>query len=270
MTLEQWREIPYTVLDLETTGIDALEDRIIQAAVIHFTPGARPVVRTWLLDPGIEIPTAASDVHGWTADKIRGELDGRQAYGEGAGHPRRWLTRADALWEITGLLALSMGHDHPVVAFNAAYDLTMLEAENARHGVDPLTSRLPRGKVAPILDPFVIDKAVSRRKGKRTLTDQCAHYTVPHTGAHDAAGDALATGRLVHKVLAAAAKTKAHARMVEWTPRMLHEAQVRWRVEQMDSLRAYFDRQGIAHDGCDPGWPLHTALQGGAKRRGAA
>jgi DNA polymerase-3 subunit epsilon len=36
---------------------------------------------------------------------------------------------------------------------------------------------------------------------------------------------------------------------------------VTWRREQADSLRAYFDKNGIEHDGVDPGWPVHTSLQ---------
>ena len=40
----------------------------------------------------------------------------------------------------------------------------------------------------------------------------------------------------------------------------LHEHQVTWRREQADGLRAYFDKNGIEHDGVDPGWPVYSTL----------
>jgi DNA polymerase-3 subunit epsilon len=243
MTLDQWRQIAFNVLDVESTGIDVHEDRIVQAAFVQFRPGQRPSVRTWLVDPGIEIPSGAAEVHGITTERARAE----------GGDPGQMC------FELTGLIALGLGHQVPLVAFNAAYDVTILESENTRHGVDRLAARLDRGSIGPVLDPFVIDKHISRRRGKRTLTHQCAHYTVPHNGAHDAAGDALATGRLLYKVLAAAAVSKQHAQIVEWTPRMLHQAQIGWRREQCDSLRAYFDQQGIEHDGVPGDWPVIPA-----------
>jgi DNA polymerase-3 subunit epsilon len=243
MTLDQWRALPFNVLDLETTGVNTVDDRIVQAAFVTFAPGQRPVVRQWLINPGVEIPAGAAEVHGITTERARAE----------------GLAPDVVLFELAGLVALALGHGIPLVAFNAAFDLTMVEAECTRHGVDTLAARLDRGKVAPVLDPFVLDKQISRRRGKRTLGDQCRHYTVPHTGAHDAAGDALATGRLLPKVLAAAAATKAHAEIVDWTPRMLHEAQIGWRREQCDSLRSYFDKQGIEHDGVDGSWPINAA-----------
>jgi DNA polymerase-3 subunit epsilon len=241
MTVEQWQQMPLNVLDFETTGVDPTTDRAVQAAFVQIRPGTRPVVRTWLVNPGVEIPKGASDIHGISTDHAR----------EHGGDP------AQMLFELTGLVALGLGHDIPLVAFNAAFDLTLLEAENQRHGIEALAARLPRGQIRPVVDPFVLDKQISRRRGKRTLVDQCRHYTVPHTGAHDAAADAIATGRLVPKIMAAAAGTKNNAQIVRYSLITLHQAQIGWRAEQCDSLRDYFDGRGIEHDGVDPGWPIY-------------
>jgi DNA polymerase-3 subunit epsilon len=243
----KWADMPLLAFDVETTGIDTANDRIIQVALIKMQPRQRPESHTWLINPGVDIPEGATAVHGITTDHAR-------THGADPGQ---------VLFEVTGRLALWMGRGFPTVVYNGAFDLSMLEHENARHGVDTLVSRLGHGKVGPIADVHVLDKhADPYRKGGRKLTDVCAHYGVVHTGAHDATADALATARLFPRVMAK------HARKF---PGMaiggLHQSQIGWRKAQMDGLRAYFDKKGTEHDGCDGGWPLYAAaaqLQGAA------
>lgn len=227
--------------DTETTGVNALEDRIVTVALVDVHPTQRPSIRRYVVDPGIDIPDEAAAVHGYTRDRAIAE----------ATH-----TVDQMLFEVTGLLALALHHGIPVVAMNAAYDLTILEAENLRHHIEGLLARRGHGGIQPIIDPFVLDKYADRyRKGGRKLVDLCATYGVRHTGAHDSAGDALAACRLWPRILA-----KHPSKFRGQSLPALHQAQVGWRREQMDGLRAYFDRQGTVHDGCDPGWPLLNSL----------
>ena len=61
----------------------------------------------------------------------------------------------------------------PVVVYNAPYDLSLLDRECRRNGLEPIDAP------GPVIDPLVIDKAVdSYRKGKRTLEVAAAHYRV--------------------------------------------------------------------------------------------
>lgn len=235
----KWDRMPCVAFDLETTGINPHHDRIVTAAVIKIQPGQRPIAYTYIVDPGIDIPEEAAAVHGYTRDRAIAE----------ATHP------ADvALFEMTGLLARALGAGVPVVGFNVSYDLTLLEAENVRHHVDPLTSRLDKG-VKPIIDAHVLDKAADKyRKGPRRLDATCEAYGVRHTGAHDSTGDALATARLWPRIIA-----KNPDLFRGFLVPTLHEAQKQWRREQMDGLRRYFDRTGKDHDGCCGEWPLHVA-----------
>ena len=236
MSGKDWSGFPMLGFDLETTGVDTSQDRVVSAALVYIRRGHRPATTTWLANPGIDIPEGATEVHGITTEHARNH--GRDP--------------ATILFELTGRLALSLTRGIPVVGFNIAYDLTLLEHENHRHGIDTLASRLGgHGKIQPIIDPHVLDKwADPYRKGGRTLTKVCDHYSVRHTGAHDAAGDALAACRLFPKVMAA------HARKFPgMTLPGLHQAQVGWRREQADSLRAYFDKAGIEHDGIPGDWP---------------
>lgn len=50
--------------DLETTGTDPREARIVTAAVIEVRDGQVLGHREWLADPGVEIPADAVAVHG--------------------------------------------------------------------------------------------------------------------------------------------------------------------------------------------------------------
>ena len=81
---------------------------------------------------------------------------------------------------------------------------------------------------------------------------------------HDAADDAIASARLARKLLGA------WPQIAGWKLKTLHDHQVEWRREQANSLRAYFDKAGIEHDGVDPGWPIQTTVPVAATQAGAA
>src|SRR5688572_30321416 len=62
------------VFDLETTGIDVDTCRIVTAHVGVIGAGGEVVARReWLVDPGVEIPTAASLIHGVSTERARVE-----------------------------------------------------------------------------------------------------------------------------------------------------------------------------------------------------
>jgi DNA polymerase-3 subunit epsilon len=251
MSTSKWDGWDMLGFDLETSGVDVWNDRIVQAALVRIDAGKRPQTATWLVNPGIPIPDEAAAVHGITTERAQAE----------GGDPGQML------FELVGQLALAMGRGRPVVGMNLSYDLSLLEAECARHGVDGLVARLGHpSKVAPVVDVLVLDKFADRyRKGGRKLEDLCRVYGVRHTGAHDAAGDALASCRLWPRIMAKhAGKFRSH------TIHSLHQSQVGWKREQMDGLRAYFDKNGTEHDGCCGEWPLHRAcspaLVGGGAR----
>lgn len=265
----KWHEGPMIGFDTETTGINPHEARIVQAAIVHATPGTRPTSIQWLIHPQTDIPTEASDVHGWTLDKLEQRLEGHTAMRIVGDKPPRFTPRDAALFEIAAQTGVAVGQALPLVIANAAYDLTLLEAELARTGIDPLSSR-PKG-IAGVVDPQVIEKQFDPfrrvkggcRGGKhrcggcgvedKTLGSLCRHYSVPLAGAHDAAGDALAAVRLARRLAGL------WPEIARWKLGTLHEHQVTWRREQANSLRAYFDKNGIEHDGVDPGWPLQTS-----------
>jgi len=154
---------PMVGLDTETTGVNTEEDRIVTATVVYSEPGQTSLIYNWLIDPGIDIPTSASDVHGVLTAVAQ----------------RDGMAPADALDQIVRVLATHWTPDVPLVVYNAPYDLTLIDRELSRH----LGTWF--GFKGPTLDPLTIDRAVDRyRRGKRTLTAVSEHYGVTLEAAH--------------------------------------------------------------------------------------
>ena len=64
---------PICFFDLETTGIDITKDRIVEISILKVYPNGNKESKTWLVNPTIPIPKAASDVHGITDEHVAGE-----------------------------------------------------------------------------------------------------------------------------------------------------------------------------------------------------
>ena len=210
-----WHEI-LGVFDLETTGIDLETSRIVSAHVGVIDRDGDPVeTRSWLADPGIEIPEQATAVHGISTARARAE--GRPA--------------AEVIAEIIIELKLLVARGIPITIFNAPYDLTLLNREALRYGIPPLPTPLA------IVDPLVLDKAMDRwRKGKRTLEAAALVYGVILEDAHDAAADAVAAGRVAQAI------ARRYGASLEADAQSLHRMQVAWCAEQSASFQDYMRR----------------------------
>ena len=220
-----WHRAPFYAFDTETTGVNVWEDRIVTATIAHIH-GSQVDVKSWLINPGVPIAEAATAVHGITTEHAT-------EHGQAP---------AEATAQIVDYINHAGTAGQPVVAFNAAFDFTILTAEAHRHGH---SLRIPN-----VIDPHVIDKHIDPyRKGKRTLAATCAHYGVRQTDAHDATGDALAAARL------AWALAEQHPDTVQIDLYDLHDHQTRWRAEQAESLARYLVRQGKTDDVARD-WPI--------------
>ena len=218
------------VFDLETTGLDLREARIVTACAVAIDQQGQvfgPNIE-WLADPEIEIPIAAANVHGVTTEKARAE--GRKSF--------------EVVSEIIETLRGFFDSGIPVVAYNAPYDFTILHYEALRHGLEPISN--PQ----PIIDPLVLDKFVDQyRHGKRTLQIAASIYGVRLSDAHNATADAIAAGR-VAQAIALKYPEKLPADALE-----LHNAQVGWSLAQDESYEIF--RKKMTPDfSVQRGWPL--------------
>jgi len=61
---------PIVFFDLETTGINIANDRVVEISILKIFPNGNKESKTWLVNPEIEIPKEASDIHGITNEKV--------------------------------------------------------------------------------------------------------------------------------------------------------------------------------------------------------
>ncbi|MEX1220166.1 MAG: exonuclease domain-containing protein [Solirubrobacterales bacterium] len=229
-----WFEGRLAAYDIETTGTDTENDRIVTAAVSIVGGGEETISRNWLVDPEIDIPGEAISVHGISNEKAKAE--GQDA--------------PSAVAEITQVLAEVVAEDIPIVAFNARFDLTILDREARRHGVEPLIEKVGGPDGLLVIDPYVLEKRINKfRKGGRTLSILCEDYGIPLTDAHDADADALAAARLAWKL------GHINQELGAYDLPSLHDEQVVWADEQARSLQEYFEREGRTET-VPTSWPL--------------
>ena len=63
-------EKPIVFFDLETTGVNIGTDRIVEIAILKVFPNGNKERKTWLVNPEVEIPKEASDIHGITNEQV--------------------------------------------------------------------------------------------------------------------------------------------------------------------------------------------------------
>lgn len=229
--MSNWHHGRLAAFDIESTGINPQTDRIVTATVSVVGGGLPTDSLSWLADPGIPIPEGAARVHGITTEQARAE-----------GRPS-----AEVVGEIVERLAVEVAQGVPIVAFNARYDLTMLDREARRHGLVPLEQR---GDVL-VIDPLIIDKQLDMyRKGKRTLTEVCKVYSVSlsEDDAHAADADAIAAARVAWRM-------GEKFEELQVGLRELHASQIIWAADQAASLEQYFRSQG-RDETCEREWPV--------------
>lgn len=173
-----WSEIPFAVVDFETTGRDPEVDRVIEVGIVCFEQGAPTIREGLLVNPGIVVPEEARAVHGITDEEL-----------EGAPPFRAVLPRVLEL--LKGKLP---------VAYNADFDRLFLRRELALAA----PKETPQDEMPPAtreevvwVDPLVWAREILKDLESRRLGEVAAHLGVPLETAHRAAGDAEATGRVL-------------------------------------------------------------------------
>src|SRR5882724_2247255 len=67
---ESWVDLPIALIDVETTGTDAVADRIVEIGIVYGRAGEVYERRSWLVNPGGPIPQEARDIHGITDEMV--------------------------------------------------------------------------------------------------------------------------------------------------------------------------------------------------------
>ena len=231
---DSWIHGELLAFDLETTGVDKAVDVPVSYALVWFADRAPTRHDAGLIDPGREIPAGASAVHGISTERAREE----------------GVELEQGVRHIVEALLDASRRGVPVVGFNLAYDLSMMDARlRALDGV----GLVDVGWHGPVLDPLVMDRNLERfRKGKKTLDLVCSRYGVVNDAAHDASGDAIASA----KVLFAMAE-EFPQQLAEVDAATLTTRQMAWHRTWAEGMHQFLtSKGGRGFDPDDFDWPL--------------
>jgi len=158
-------------VDLETTGLTAGVDRVVEVSVVRVEPGKRPrLVFDTLVNPMRRM--AATEIHGITDQDV-------------ANAPR--------FSDIAGALIDALT-DCVVAAYNVYFDMRFLDFELQNVGVAQQPPHFCLMYLRPMLG-----------LGPRCqLQEACRLHGIEHQGAHVAASDAMASSQLLARYVQAA------------------------------------------------------------------
>lgn len=136
------------VLDTETTGLDPVEDRIIEIGAIEMID-LRPTGRVLhhYVNPQRSVHPDATRIHGLTYDMLK---------------------RKPTFKRVAPLI-LEFLEGAEFVAHNASFDLSFLNAELARLEIEPLAN--------PVVDTLALAREV-KKGGKHSLDVLCRHFGI--------------------------------------------------------------------------------------------
>ena len=200
---------PLVIFDLETTGLSVIMDRIIMIAYLKIMPSGATHRGEIMLNPEINIPREASEIHGLTDEDVKGQPI--------------FKDKAKEHWEIFN----EASHG----GFNALnYDLPLLRREFLRAGLD-----------FNYLDEKVIDaKIIYHTMEPRTLSAAYKFYCEKeHVEAHSALADVEATAEIIGQQL------KRYDQIRDWAYlyKIHHSAGDRF----VDNDRKFYWRDGQAY-----------------------
>ena len=169
-----WTTFPLAAFDVETTGLDVEEARIVEIAIVRQEPNGTKRTLDLMIHPQIPIPPAATEVSGITNEDV-------------ADAPRF----SEVVWKVDEIL-----RDAVLIGHNAlGYDWPLLANEYRRAGLT-LTER-------PLLDTMIWANALKEQLGlpRVRLGVVAAALGIPLGKAHRALPDTEATLAIALKLV---------------------------------------------------------------------
>lgn len=205
-----WIDQPVVMIDTETTGREANEDRIIEIAIVRGRSGSVLSRDSWLINPERPIPVASSGVHGIYDKDVRGKP-----------------TFADVFPEIIRCLAQAIP-----AAYNASFDRGFLFAEARRAGRSPVTDAPAVQDRVVWIDPLVWARLLYPGEKSRKLSSMASLLGIALEHAHRATADAEAALLVMYKMAEDGRIPTEYGRLIQEqvsTGRLQEEARSMWR-----------------------------------------
>ncbi len=201
---EQWFEADIAAVDVETTGLNPENDRVIEIGIIHMRGGEVLDRYSQLIEPGIPIPEEVVKLTGIQPDDVKGQ-------------PRFEEIAADVRARLEGKV---------VVAYNLSFDKKFISSELVR-----ANTTWPEG---PCLDPLVFARELQRNDGSKRLEAVAKRLGIALDNAHRAADDAEVAGRVLY----------AFRDQLPPMLNDLVQLQEQWSVQQEQQMAAWRRRRG--------------------------
>lgn len=203
-----WDDLPFLVVDTETTGLHPHKDSIIELAWIFCRNGHLISRGSHLLQHREPLSTEIKQLTGITDEMLW--------------HATPWTA---LMPDFTKLIQEASF----MVAYNADFDRRFLERAYKNEG-----SALP---VLPWVDPCVFIKEFDKYKKGKKLTDASKRWGINLHGAHRALADATATAELLMKM-----RARIGAKPIE----ALIEQQQKLKTAQDKSFQEYLARKNAS------------------------
>ena len=164
--------LPIVSLDLETTGLNTQQDRVLQIGIID--PGDQSKALELLVNPSMAIPAASTAIHGITDEDVAGAPAFAHAF----------------------RLCRDNLRDRVIIGYNIGFDLAILSAETDRHGIEwRWQSALCLRQLATI----ALGQDAMLMMGD--LDALAIHYQIDISDRHSALGDAAISAKLYTAML---------------------------------------------------------------------
>lgn len=183
------------VVDVETTGLDPAQDRIIEIAALSVRHGV--VDRTFhtLINPEVPIPGEITDLTGLSD----GHVAGNPAFRDIAAELHAFLSDGD------------VATPPPLIGHNVAFDLSFLHREFLRAEYEPHGGESQAGEphyetLPPYIPRLLCTASLSRvmiprqAVGRYRLANVSAYLDTPHRPLHRAESDATATLQVLQRL----------------------------------------------------------------------
>lgn len=165
---KKWKDLPLAVIDVETTGLDATTDRVMEIAIIRFEDGEVVDRYGQLVHPGIPIPEESTRITGIKDEDVEDA-------------PRFEEIADEVFSRLQGV---------GLVAYNLSFDRGFLKAELERVG-------MAWPEDSPTLDPLIFARQFFRNSPRKNLGAISKLLGIPLEEAHRAVHDAEVAGKVL-------------------------------------------------------------------------
>lgn len=161
----------FVAFDLETTGLDARDHRVVEIAAVRFRGERILEITNWLVNPGVPIPENVRRIHGITDAMVAQAPPFRQVYPQFAAFAR----------------------EEVLAAHNARFDVGFLNSECRREGLAAPDNR--------VLDTLKLSRATFPGLPSYTLAQVAAHLGLSTQNLHRATPDSEYAARIVQAAM---------------------------------------------------------------------